>query len=129
MESPMKHLLRRSKSTKEIGDKFEGIAQKHLSSSGIKILQKNYLCKFGEIDIIGIDGEVVIFCEVRAKSNIEFGRPEETINQKKQLRIRKAASKFLQATPQYSNSLCRFDVISIIFNDQNLQINWIRNAF
>lgn len=125
MRRPLRQLL----STKQIGNKYESIARAHLETNGLKILKKNYLCKLGEIDIIALHNDIVVFCEVRSKSNTYFGQPEETVDSNKQQRIHRAANHFLINTPRLKNSFCRFDVISIIFNNDHHQINWIRNAF
>ncbi|GLQ33243.1 YraN family protein [Litoribrevibacter albus] len=125
----MKQHPRTLKSTKAIGDQFEAYAKNFLIKQGIKLLSSNFYAKSGEIDLIGKDGDILIFFEVRARSNIKHGRPEETVTPKKQMRIRRTASKFLQTNSKYQNTLCRFDVISIIYTDKDQTINWIKNAF
>ncbi len=125
----MKKLLQTLKSTKAIGEKYEQLASRFLHQQGITIITKNYHAKGGEIDIIASHDRILVFCEVRARSNIKHGKPEETVTYKKQLRIRRTAQRFLQTNPQYQNTLCRFDVISIIFSEGKHTLNWIKNAF
>ncbi|MFC3153550.1 YraN family protein [Litoribrevibacter euphylliae] len=125
----MRKLLNNLKSTKAIGDKYEQVAQHFLSQENVTFISHNYHSKAGEIDLIGLKDNILIFFEVRARSNIQHGLPEETITHKKQERIRRTASKFLQTNTQYRNTLCRFDVISITYSETDHAINWIKNAF
>jgi putative endonuclease len=117
------------KSTKSTGDKFEKIAIDHLRSHDVEIITTNYFSKSGEIDIIGIQNGILIFCEVRSRSNTQLGSPEETITPTKQRRIKKTANYFLLRNQQFQHTLCRFDVIGIVFSNQHHTINWLKNAF
>jgi len=118
-----------SKSTKSIGDRFEKIAANYLKNQGVKLISKNFTSKRGEIDLIGLERDILVFFEVRARSNTHLGRPEETVTAQKQQRIRRTADNFLQTNIKYRNTLCRFDVISIVYSDTQHSIDWITNAF
>ena len=118
-----------SKSTKSIGDRFEKVAANYLKDQGVTLISKNFTAKYGEIDLIGLERDILVFFEVRARSSTNHGRPEETVTAQKQQRIRRTADKFLQTNTKYRNTLCRFDVISIVYSDTQHSIDWITNAF
>lgn len=121
---PLKNLSRKAS-----GAHFEHIACKHLKHNKITILKRNFYSRQGEIDIIGLDEETLIFVEVKARKTNSLASPEETVNYSKQQKIIKAARRFLNQNPQYHNYLCRFDVISIVFTTDSHQIKWLKNAF
>ncbi len=106
----------------------EDIAVKFLLHKGYKILKRNYRYGHGEIDIIAMDRDVLIFVEVRMKLSDKFGSPEDSITIKKREQLKKIASAFLQ-TNEVNFSECRFDVIGITFKDGKFAINHIENAF
>ena len=73
----------RHKTSKEIGNIGETIAAEYLVKKGFEILQRNYYSQYGEIDIIAKINEEIIFFEVKTRTNLKFGNPEDSINQKK----------------------------------------------
>ncbi|MBO5884389.1 MAG: YraN family protein [Clostridia bacterium] len=89
-----------------------------------KIIETNFVCKIGEIDIIAKDKDVLVFVEVKSRSTKKFGLPREAVTLQKQNKIRNVAQFYLQKTQNF-NQKCRFDVIEILDND----INHIVNAF
>jgi putative endonuclease len=113
---------------KIIGSRGEELAAKYLEEQGYKVLTRNYRCRLGEIDIIASDGEDLVFIEVKTRTSLAFGLPQECITRSKQLRIRKIALYYLaEKRPLYSNY--RFDVVSILLNNDEFQVEIIRNAF
>lgn len=106
----------------------EDIAVKFLSGKGYRILKRNYRFGHGEIDIIAMDGDVLVFVEVRTKFSEDFGTPEDTVTMKKRDQLKKIASAFLQ-TNDVKFSECRFDFIGIMFKGGKPRINHIENAF
>ena len=87
-------------STKEIGDYGENVAAHYLKKLGYKILRRNYREKWGEIDIIASQGELIVCVEVKANRNIsmeEFA-PERRVNQKKLMKIMKTAMLYIEYT-------------------------------
>jgi putative endonuclease len=106
----------------------EDIAVKFLSRKGYKILKRNYRYGHGEIDIIAMDKDVLIFVEVRMKLSDKFGSPEDSVTIKKREQLKKIASAFIQMN-EVNFSECRFDVIGITFKDGKFNINHIENAF
>ena len=114
--------------TQQIGNHGEQVAQEYLLQQGYQILETNYRCKMGEIDIIAKDGNTLVFVEVRSRSSTQYGSPLDTINRTKQQKIRKAAEHFL-FTKRKQNAYCRFDVVAIVWTDDHPQIQLIKNAF
>ena len=113
------------KTTKNIGDQAETVAEDFLIKNKLKIIEKNYRIKAGEIDLIADDQGVLTFIEVKYRKTSNFGYPYETVTPSKQQKIIRTAEYYLQKHPKLSNKACRFDVISI----HNDDINWIKNAF
>ncbi len=115
--------------TKELGEKGENIACRFLKKKGIKILEKNYKAIRGEIDIIGMDKECLVFVEVKAGGHYDGLPPEIRVNSAKQRQIGKIAQAYLQETKTYDTD-CRFDVVSVIFSDsKNYTVKHFENAF
>ena len=116
--------------TKAIGDFGEKAAVNYLSESGYKILERNFRLKFAEIDIIARKDDCTVFIEVKTRKNNLFGEPSEYVNYRKQQRIRKAASCYVDI----ENTDMRFDVIEVFYTEKNgemllSKLNHIDNAF
>ena len=109
---------------REIGKTGEIKAAKYLESMGVNILERNYQNRFGEIDIIGKEGNILLFIEVKYRKNESFGYPLEAVGFAKQEKIRKMARFFLNENHYYRYNI-RFDCIGIIGS----QIEWIKGAF
>ncbi len=108
------------------GRQAEKIAEHYLCHQGLKKITRNYACRFGEIDLIMQQRDCIIFIEVRMRNNPDFGLGLETVNQKKQQRIRKTAQHYLQQNKLYDTIACRFDIISLL---KQQRPTWIKNAF
>jgi putative endonuclease len=108
---------------------FEVAAEHYLNSRGLRTVRRNFSCKLGEIDLIMEDGEFLAFVEVRYRDSIKFGAPLETITPRKQQRIIRAASIFLQRESRFSAHPCRFDAIGITGSNDSLVFDWIKSAF
>jgi putative endonuclease len=106
----------------------EDLARRYLESVGFEIVKANYHFGHGEIDIIARDGEYLVFCEVKARGNDEFGPPEYALTPRKQQQIRRIASGYLYEY-DIRDQACRFDVIAIRFQKGEPEINHLRNAF
>ena len=113
------------KNKKYPGKEGEEQAAAALEASGMKIIRKNYRSKTGEIDIIAIDSETIIFVEVKAWSTFGMENLEYSIDARKQQKIIKTAKFFLLENRKYSNMSIRFDVI---FINENL-VNHLASAF
>lgn len=104
----------------------EHTAEAYLKKQGLSLLEKNFSCRFGEIDLVMRDGKTLVFVEVRLRTNAKFGSAAQSINHAKQEKLIRTAQFYLQ---QKDLALaCRFDVV--LFSDTQMQaIEWIRNAF
>lgn len=115
------------------GEDAELACRNHLKSQGLKLVDSNFSCRYGEIDIIMLDKKVLVFVEVRFRKNNDFGGGLESVTVTKQLKLRKTAELYLQQNTQYENA--RFDVVSLSKNNQtngnrqNYTFEWIMNAF
>lgn len=113
------------------GDWYEDAAARWLCAQGWQVVQRNFRCKLGEIDIIALDGECLVFVEVRARSNPRFSSAAASVDRRKQRKLLRAARVFLQHNAHWQARPCRFDVLA--FNPrQSLSEpapQWIRSAF
>lgn len=107
------------------GFKAEKLAATFLTQHGLKLVAQNYHCRFGEIDLIMMDGKAVVFVEVRLRSNASFGSASESITPAKQRKLVATAQHYLQTQ---CDMPCRFD--AVLMDSANLAaIEWVRNAF
>lgn len=113
---------------REWGAAAEQYAEAFLTGRGLIPVERNYRCRNGEIDLVMRDLEVLVFVEVRFRSNPRFGIPAETVTVAKQRKIIAAARHFLQSRRIHDRSPCRFDVIAVSGPGQD-RIDWIRDAF
>ncbi len=113
----------------EIGKLGEKEAQKFLKKRGYRIRETGFRCRHGEIDIIARQKDYLVFVEVRTKSNLDFGTPEESITQAKKERLIASALTYTN-THQNIPSLWRIDVVAIELDDkgQTKRIELIENA-
>jgi putative endonuclease len=118
-------------SRKLFGDKVEKQATLWLGKQGLTLLNRNYYCRWGEIDIIMEDSTYLVFIEVRYRKQSQYGSPAETVTERKQEKIRLTAEHFLLSHSQHHRKNCRFDVIAAQpgSSSDKLSFNWIRNAF
>lgn len=115
--------------TRELGQLGEELAVDLLKAKGYIILERNFRCKLGEIDIIARDKDTLVFLEVRSKSSSGFGVPQESVNYKKQRTIRRVAEYYLIKN-KLQNDFCRFDVIAVTWqNNSTPKIEIIKDAF
>ncbi|OEG00383.1 YraN family protein [Vulcanibacillus modesticaldus] len=112
---------------KALGNWGEDKAVQYLLAKGYKLIVKNWRNRFGEIDLIMLDKECIVFIEVRTKNNSKFGKGLETINHKKQQQLVRMANAFLQYKNWWDN-LVRFDIISIDKIDGTFYIKHLENV-
>ena len=113
-------------STENKGSDAEQRAAIFLQQQKLTLLEKNYRCRFGEIDLIMREGNTVVFVEVRMRSNDRFGGAAASITAAKRLKLTRAARHYL--AEHEGDFPCRFDAVLISGNREN-EIEWIRNAF
>lgn len=111
-----------------IGREWEREALKRLQAAGLELLDRNYQCRMGELDLVLRDGDSVAFVEVRFRRRNDFGSGAESVSVSKRRRLIAAAQHYLQRHPGLADLPCRFDVVAI-GPGATPQIEWIRNAF
>ena len=112
-----------------LGNLGEELARQMLQELGYTILDTNYRCRWGEVDIVAQDGDVIVFAEVRTRSSARFGTPEESITEAKIQRIVSTAQEYLQSMERDSESW-RIDLVAVrMRNDGQLQsIDHLKNV-
>ena len=107
------------------------MAAEHLQRYGVRILERQFRTRLGEIDLIALDGDVLCFIEVRSKSSARFGTAAESVTAHKQRRIIRVAQQYLQARPALQRLACRFDVVGVDVSDGSAppRLALIRDAF
>lgn len=109
---------------REIGTRYEKAAAYYLEQQGYEILEYNYRCRIGEIDLIARDRGCLVFCEVKYRKSQGVENPLEAVDVRKQKTIWKVAQQYL-ITHQLLDVPCRFDVIGVEGN----KVMLIKNAF
>jgi putative endonuclease len=118
----------------ELGRYGEAVAARHLVEDGLTILAQNWRCREGELDIVALDGQVLVFCEVKTRSSADYGSPAEAVVGPKAARVRQLAQRWLQARRSAGESAfwpdIRFDVVSVLRPRQGaLEVDHLRGAF
>ena len=106
------------------GAHAEQVAAQFLQKNGLRLLQRNFRCRFGVIDQILRDGETLIFAEVRQRSRGDFGGAAASIDAHKQRRLILTAQHYLASLPRIPP--CRFDAVLL---DAANNVEWVKNAF
>ncbi|MFU8876909.1 MAG: YraN family protein [Wenzhouxiangellaceae bacterium] len=109
------------------GDAGEQRAESFLRGNGLKPVERNWQCRHGEIDLIMIDGDTLVFVEVRLRTPLGFADSAESVDYHKQRRLIQAASMYLARHPARAEQPCRFDVVGLEGSEGEL--SWIRDAF
>lgn len=133
--------------TQNKGNRFEDLAEQLLQSQGLSSVAKNLRTNRGEIDLIMLDQNTLVFVEVRYRERTDHGRASETVNFSKQNKLSRAAAFYLQNIHSEPLAICRFDVVGITeqaplngiqsfdvvntsFHEFNgYHMEWIQNAF
>lgn len=111
--------------TREIGKQKEKEAELFLQKQNIKILERNFRCRQGEIDLVGLENDVLVFVEVKYRKTNVSGRPEEAVSHNKQEKICRVCDYYRMTHPFFHFKSIRFDVVAI---DEN-GLRWYQNAF
>lgn len=109
------------------GAQAEQTAARYLQQQGLQLVQANYRCRFGEIDLILREGETLVFAEVRLRSRSDFGGAAASIDVYKQAKLIRTAQHYLASLPR--TPPCRFDALLLVAPDGTAGIEWIKNAF
>ena len=109
------------------GQRAEDSALVYLQDRGLCLLERNYRCRWGEIDLIMEDGSRLVFVEVRYRAGDRFGGALESVNSRKRARLVAAASHYLVA--KRIDRPARFDVVALSPARERLEVKWVKDAF
>ena len=113
---------------KELGKKGEEKALWFLKEKGYRIIEQNYVCKLGEMDIIAKEKDTLVFIEVKTRTSMAFGPPQLAVTEFKKRQLSKVALNFLKEK-KLENVKARFDVVAILLPPEKEAIELIRDAF
>ncbi|MEW5978394.1 MAG: YraN family protein [Acidobacteriota bacterium] len=110
------------------GDSAEVLAYEFLKKDGYRIIARKYRRRFGEIDLIGWDRDILAFVEVKFRSQLEHGRPEEAVNRHKQRQICRVAREF-RRRHHVQDRCFRYDIVSVLGSQEGPVFRLIKDAF
>lgn len=113
---------------RRVGVEGEALARRFLEGLGFRIVEENFVCPMGEIDLIAQDGDVLVFVEVKARRSVRFGGPAEAVHTRKQRQIVRVAEAYLRE--HRLRVPCRVDVVAVEFPPDGCEprVELIRNA-
>ncbi len=107
------------------GTDAEARALRHLQSQGLRLVERNWRCRGGELDLVMLDGPTLVIAEVRSRSRSDYGGALASVDARKRGHLVHATQLFLAAHPQYADCEVRFDVIAI----DGTALHWLQAAF
>jgi putative endonuclease len=121
--------MEKGQKRRQLGQQGEREAEKFLTSQRhYQIIAKNYRCPFGEIDLIALDHQTIVFVEVRSHTGVNFGDPLESVNRRKQWQIAKTALYYLSRF-HLNDREARFDVVGVRWEGNEARLAHIKGAF
>jgi putative endonuclease len=121
--------MRSNASARSAGARYEDIALDHLERAGLALIERNYACRYGEIDLVMRERDTVVFVEVRYRRGGVFGDGIDSVDAGKRAKLVRAAEVFLVNHPRLAGAACRFDVVAISGDATAPALDWRRNAF
>ena len=115
--------------TTELGEHGERIAAAYLAGAGLRLLDRNWRCRDGELDIVAREDDAIVFCEVKTRRGVGYGHPVAAVTPVKQRRLRVLAQRWLAAHDEHAPDL-RFDVVGVLVRpSQPALVTHLRAAF
>lgn len=114
---------------KALGLLGEELALSHLLAHGLTLVTRNYRCKLGELDLVMLDGKILVLVEVRCRSRKDYGGPAASVDWSKQRRLVLAGEHLLMKRADLRHYRARFDVVAITTGDAETKVDWIKSAF
>jgi len=111
------------------GDFAEQAALDYLRKQGLNLVEQNFNCRYGEIDILMRDAQEWVFVEVRYRQSQSYGGGLESVDRNKQRKLINTAEYYIQNHPETRFDSCRFDMLEISGDIEAPQFNWIQDAF
>lgn len=125
--------LRDGSATQVAGAHYEDVALAHLQRAGLELIERNFSCRYGELDLVMREGEVVVFVEVRYRrgggARGGYGGGVDSVGAAKRAKLVRAAGVYLAQRPRLAGRACRFDVLALADGADEAGIDWRRNAF
>lgn len=122
-------LFRRPQTTARLGDRGENVAAIHLESRGFQILERQHRGHYGEVDLIALDKDTIVFVEVKTRASVAAGDPTEAVDRVKQRKITRSALGYLKQKG-WLERRARFDVVAILWDGGGQPtLKHYRNAF
>ena len=122
-----KEIVKIFNSKQELGKAGEDVSCIYLEQMGYKIIERNFHCRQGEIDIIAKDKDEYVFIEIKTRSNIFFGRPKEAVNRPKQKHIYQS-TRFYLYLHGLNSAFVRFDVIEVYFFNNRYKLKHLKQV-
>ena len=121
---------RQRTAARSVGETAERRALDHLVGRGLTLVTRNFRSRRGEIDLVMLDGECLVFVEVRSRNRNSFVDARLTVDARKQRKLSSAALLFFARNPRFEQHICRFDVVGVDRDGGEQQtLQWIRDAF
>ena len=114
---------------KALGSRGEDLAVKYLKKKGYKVIERNYRCQWGEIDLVARQGDTVIFVEIKARTSSDFGLPQDAVGRFKQEKLIQAARAYMAEHHLQETIPARFDVVAVQLTPSGPDIELIQDAF
>ncbi|MEO5363629.1 MAG: YraN family protein [Magnetococcus sp. DMHC-8] len=112
-----------------LGLQSEQIAEQYLLKMGYRILERNVRSARGELDLVAMHGNTLVFCEVKARQGMGGMHPGESIHARKQTRLIRLAAGYLQRHPGYAALACRFDAVLVWKTGSDWRVELVADAF
>jgi len=114
---------------KQLGNTAENQVCQYLQQQKLELICRNFRCNFGEIDLIMQDKDLLVFVEVRMRTNQDYASALESVTRHKQRKIIRTALFYLQQNNLLNKVNCRFDVVAVEQQQPKPEFNWIKDAF
>lgn len=117
--------------TTVLGRRGEDLALQYLEARGLRLLERNYRCKGGEIDLVMLDGATLALIEVRSRSSADYGGAAASVGAGKQRRFTLAARHLVLTRPEFRKLAARFDVVAVDRAEGSGEavVTWVKDAF
>jgi len=120
--------VNRGKDNQRKGRRGENLAAEYLAVKGLRILARNYRFEKGEIDLVCRDGRELVFVEVKTRSSMQFGNPEDAVSPAKQELLRNTAEGYCQEF-HHEETFYRFDIVTVMIKEHTTTLHHIADAF
>ncbi|WP_319804421.1 YraN family protein [Nocardioides malaquae] len=112
-----------------LGEYGERVAARHLTAAGLEVLDRNWRCELGEIDLVLREGATLVVCEVKTRSSTAYGTPHEAVTQEKAARLRRLAARWMVTTGTRPTDV-RFDLVAVVQARRGAPVvDHVRGAF